>query len=152
MRELGMLACHHNITAGMQLSPIASFVVVVIVMSHNNIDYLWDSWKMQFFKDLGEFIPKTTRKVKYSKNKSQPWFTGQLRRQIISRNRFDRHALRTRLPEDWRKYCLLRNKTNMTLRRQNTRITTIKASKVLSEPSCSSTTWWCTVQELSREL
>ena len=63
------------------------------------------------------------------------------------KNRLYKLALRSKKPDDWIKYCAVRNKTSNAVRAAKYRFINKKASR-LANPACTVTTWWRTARDI----
>ena len=84
--------------------------------SFTDINEVWLKWKNQFFSDIEDFIPTKDKTKNCNLNKKARWFTKNLRDLTREKNRLYKLALRSKKPDDWIKYCAVRNKTSNVVR------------------------------------
>ena len=80
----------------------------------NDIDDIYDTW-LQIFSDiLNEFPPVNEKRVK---RKSQPaWFTSELNKMIIERNKLLNKARKSKRAEDWSLFMASKNRVTRVIR------------------------------------
>ena len=86
------------------------------IFSSTDINEVWLKWKTQVFEDIGDFLPTKNETKICNRNKNVPWFTKNLRGFNREKNRLCQLALPSKKPDDWIKYCAVRNKTSNAVR------------------------------------
>ena len=117
------------------------------IFSSTDINEVWLKWKNQFFAEIEDFIPTKDNTKNCNRHKNAPWFTKNLRGLTREKNRLYKLALRSKKPDDWIKYCAVRNKTSNAVRAAKYRFINKKASR-LANPACTVTTWWRTARDI----
>ena len=117
-----------------------------VFQPYNDINNIWNRWKLAFFKEIESFIPK--RIIRKSNHPfSAPWFTKDLKHLIRQKNRLFKRAVASGIPDHWKIYCSARNRTTAAVKRAK-RIHLNKQTRVLSDPNCSPSKWWQVARDL----
>ena len=75
---------------------------------------MWDVWKQLLTSVIDKHAPLRTKRIK---NKSSPWITNELLREIHNRDFLKKKAASTNDPLVWKQFKDARNKTNNSIKK-----------------------------------
>ena len=85
-----------------------------LATARNNPNEMWDVWKQLLTSVIDKHAPLRTKRIK---NKSSPWITNELLREIHNRDFLKKKAASTNDPLVWKQFKDARNKTNNSIKK-----------------------------------
>ena len=80
---------------------------------YNANDY-WSKWKSIFLEIVDKHAPCRTKKVR---SRPSPWITSEIKKQMYSRDKLKKKAIKTNKPEIWDDYKKIKNNVNKAVKR-----------------------------------
>ena len=82
--------------------------------SVNNANDYWSKWKSIFLEIVDKHAPCRTKKVR---SRPSPWITSEIKKQMYSRDKLKKKAMKTNKPEIWDDYKKIKNNVNKAVKR-----------------------------------